>query len=333
MDEYRFTDELLMRWSRWAATRRGLDPDDAETTARQAWKQETTSLPDGFRLMWPGHPDYPREFETLDSPPEFIYGLGTPGTNGREVAVVGSRAVDEESCRIAKKICHGLVDRGAALVSGGARGIDSISHEACLDRLGRTIVILPSGLDQPTPRRNRKLFERVVEEGGWILSEYPAGARVRKYFFLRRNRLIAALSEAVLLMRARESGGTHITAEAARALDKPLFAVPGSPEDRFSVGCNAWIRKGAECVWNAEQIFASMGWEQNRQGESARIREVELSDRQKQLLGIIESGGASLHRLVEESQLPIHTVQVELLGLEMLGLCRRDPAKGEFVSA
>lgn len=321
------TAKISVQWVRWALKRgragvETLDPD-------AAWEAELKGLPPGASLIWNGHSDYPAPLLDLAQPPEFLYSIGRPGLTGRELAVVGSRSIDSESTRVVTALCDDLVAAHLVLVSGGALGVDTIAHQAAGRRNGRTIVVLPSGLDIPTPRSNARLFKSVVENDGWILSEYPLGVKVRKHFFHRRNQLIAALAGGVVLMRARESGGTHITARAAVELGRPLFAVPGSPEDRFSVGCNDWIRRDARCAWTCSQILNDLGWA-DRETDGVLAVQVDLSDAQVSIVQAIRFGHRDLNAISQASGLSTRDLQIEILGLEILGVCTRDPAAGEY---
>lgn len=318
--------QTIRRWARWAGCR-----ELSDDQALDRWTRECEQLPEGARILSREHPDYPSRLLSMEESPKFIYSWGESLEPTRTLGVVGSRAIDAEGHRIAAALCADLAPH-TCIVSGGARGIDAIAHDACLKARGQTIVVLPGGLDRLTPRRNRKLFDRIVAEGGRLITEYPLGSGVRKYHFHRRNKLIAHLSDALLIVRARESGGTHITAEASHAADRPIFAVPGSPEDRFSIGCNMWIRRGASMAWKAEQILEDLGWDDS-QPELFETRKVEhtLSTDELAIVSILEQGAATLDMLAEESGLPIGELHRSLIELELAGYCVRDTERGEYV--
>lgn len=182
-----------------------------------------------------------------------------PAPTTPRVAVVGTREPAPEGVRVCTKIVRELAAAGVAIISGGAIGIDTIAHETALACGAPTVAILPSGFDHLTPARNRALFARIADGGGALVSEYPLGVRVRRYHFRRRNELIATYADALLVVRSRSTGGTMISAAAARRYGTPLFAIPGSPEDATAEGCNALIHTGAAAITSASQLLEALG--------------------------------------------------------------------------
>jgi DNA processing protein len=262
-------------------------------------------------------------------PDRLLGDVDTPGLlwvdgtipSGRVIAVVGTRSVDFEGIRLGREIVAELARAGVAIASGGARGVDTVAHRAALDAGAQTIAFLPSGFEQMTPRSNLDLFEEIKEQGA-LVTEYPADVTPRRYHFHRRNHLIAAFADAVLVVRSKRRGGTMITARAARSIGRPLFVVPGSPEDDTSAGCLALIRDGAGMVRTGSDLLEDMGWD----GQPSQPRQtmMAVSDQARAVLDAIDDVAApdQIARLLDR---PVARVHVALLELEMAGLVDRRP--------
>lgn len=210
---------------------------------------------------WPGQvilygdDAYPRRLDALAKPPAALHlrgshkALAAPG-----MAVVGSRKIGVPAGRIGRAILASLGTAGPAIISGGALGADTLAHRCAVDSGMTTLAIMPCGVTRPSPRRNAGLFDEILASAGVLISEYPPGQKVRKYHFRRRNRLIAALSYGVFVLRAGEKSGTMLTVEAARDLDRPLAAIPGSPDEPLVAGCFNVIRQGGALIANGEDL-------------------------------------------------------------------------------
>ncbi len=192
-----------------------------------------------------GSEKYPRSLLELESPPLFLFVKGNVGllhTFGS--AVVGTRHPDREALRLTDMVVQRKVVRGHTIISGGAIGIDTAAHRSALEKKGKTIVVAPSGIRALTPTSNRNLFDEIIASGGCIISEYPPFSKPRKYHFHRRNGVLAALSNEVIVVRAAKSSGTLITAKAAIKLGKEVFSIPGSPLDPIAEGSNLLLENG-----------------------------------------------------------------------------------------
>ena len=161
------------------------------------------------------------------------------------VAIVGARASDPYGLAIAERLAREVVARGLAVISGGAEGCDGAAHEGALAAGGRTIVVLPGGHDHPYPPRHVPMYEQVVATGGTIVSPWWPTTRITRSRFLGRNRVIAQLAGAVVVVRARARSGSLSTAHAAQALGKPVGAVPGAIGETLSEGCHLLLDEGA----------------------------------------------------------------------------------------
>lgn len=202
--------------------------------------------------------DYPEALRFLPRPPPVLFARGRLELLARPgIAVVGTRAASTYGRDATAALTAGLVGVGYTIISGLARGIDSIAHRSALDLGGDTVAVLGTGLDVAYPPENREMIEELAE-GGCILSEFPPGTPPRKHHFPQRNRLIAGLARAVLVVEAGERSGALITAEYALEEGKEVFAVPGPIHNEGSQGTHRLIRDGAALATCAADIVETM---------------------------------------------------------------------------
>lgn len=211
----------------------------------------------GGRLLVLGDPDFPPRLARIDPPPPVLWALGraellsTPAA----VALVGARIASAGGQRIARGLALGLGEAGVVVVSGMARGIDAAAHEGGLPT--GTVAVLGGGIDDIYPPEHADLYRR-IGEAGCVLSESPVGARAQARDFPRRNRLIAGLSQAVVVVEAELRSGSLITARLAAEQGREVFAVPGSPLDPRSRGVNDLLRQGAHVCEGVEDILREL---------------------------------------------------------------------------
>ena len=209
-------------------------------------------------------PDYPTALRDLPQPPPTLYIRGCLELLERPaIAVIGTRAHSVYGRDAAVSFVVGLVRAGYVIVSGLARGIDAIAHRTALDVGGHTVAVLGTGLDVAYPAEHEDLA-RAVAERGCLVTEFPAGTPPRKYHFPQRNRIIAGLSRAVLVVEAAERSGTLITANYALEEGKEIFAVPGPIHNATSRGCHRLIQDGAALATSVADILQVL---QSRTGE------------------------------------------------------------------
>jgi DNA processing protein len=214
----------------------------------------------GVRFVLPGDPGWPFDEAPPDPPCAWLFvdGPDPPGP-AFSAAVVGGRKASALRRATARSLAAGLVASGIYVVSGGAIGVDAAAHAGALDGGGHTVVVLGCGLDVPYPRRNVELFRRVREAGGTLLAEHPPGARPLAANFVPRNRLIAALAGAVVVVEAALGSGSLATARAAGTRGHgQVLAVPGAPWDRGAAGCNDLIRDGATLVRGLDDVLEAL---------------------------------------------------------------------------
>jgi DNA processing protein len=242
--------EGLARW------RPRFDPDVAERAFRNAAHL-------GIRLLVPGDLEWPSGLDDLGPhAPLALWCLGGSdplASLDRSIALVGARAATGYGERVATEAACGLADRGFAVVSGAAYGIDGSAHRAALASGGTTVAVLAGGLDRFYPSGHAQLLARIAREGA-VLSELPCGFAPTKWRFLQRNRLIAAISCATVVLEAGARSGSLNTAGHAAALGRPLGAVPGSVFSATSAGCHRLLREyDAVCVRDAADMAELAG--------------------------------------------------------------------------
>jgi DNA processing protein len=202
---------------------------------------------DGRWELRPEDAGYPQCLRESPRPPKILYGYGDPGLLAPGLGVVGSRNATPYGLRCATDLAGRAADLGVIVVSGAALGCDSAAHAAALDRGGRTVAVLGCGADVDYPRRAAVLLTRIRVEGA-VISEVPWGVPPKPFLFPARNRIIAGLSAALLVVEAGLPSGTFSTADHAADAGRPVLAVPGSVFSPTSFGCNRLIRQGAAPV-------------------------------------------------------------------------------------
>lgn len=228
---------------------------DRPTTSRGATPPANHTS--GDRLLARGDPEYPRSFDSLSRPPLAVRLRGALEGSPR-VAIVGTRSADPEAEDFTRSLARGLAAAGVVVVSGGARGIDRAAHEGSLLTGRGGLAVLPSGFEPPYPREHVDLFARLVAAGGGLLTELPDRTAPRPWTMLRRNELVAALADAVVVVQAPRASGALSTAAHARALARRILVVPASPWDPRGVGALELLRGGAEICTSAADVLLTL---------------------------------------------------------------------------
>ena len=293
----------------------------------------------GGRLIVAGSAEWPwasfTSFSGVDArsrpkahPPLVLWAIGPArlaDLAARSCALVGTRAATAYGEHVTAELAAGLVERDVAVVSGGAYGIDGAAHRATLASDGFTMAVLASGLDVPYPAGHSALLHRVGKEG-LLISEYPPGERPARYRFLTRNRLVAALSGATVVVEAGLRSGAANTAAWAQALGRPGCAVPGPVTSSASAGCHVLLRNGAQLVTRAAELVELVG----RMGELADEPShpaTPLDGLSTEELCVYDAlprrGGRSVDEVAVATGLPPKQVLGPLATLELAGLVMR----------
>ncbi len=258
--------------------------------------------------------DYPVFLREIPYPPSPLYLKGVfPASNLIKIAIVGTRKPTELGIHLAKKIAKDLAKQGLVIVSGLALGIDSAAHQGCLDGGGQAIAVLGSGLDKIYPVTNRTLAQRILNQRGALISEYPPGTPALPHHFPARNRIISGLSQAVVVIEAPRKSGALITAKFALEQNREVFVVPGPANHLNYQGSHWLIREGARLVCTAEQILEDL---------NIKPFQLKLNQKEKIILEAIQQSKVPLtvDKLVEVTKLDFQAVNKSLTTLLVEGL-------------
>jgi DNA processing protein len=262
--------------------------------------------------------DYPAALLQVANPPPLLWAYGKhtlltqPG-----LAIVGSRSATQTGTRNAEQFAQSLSQVGLCIVSGLAMGIDAAAHAGALDSQASTIAVLGCGVDQIYPRRNLPLYTSIARRG-LLLSEQPAGFTARPAHFPQRNRIIAALSSATLVVEAAIDSGSLITAKLALELGRDVMAIPGSIHSPHSKGCHWLIKQGAKLVESAQDVLDELpGHVMALVASTATLKAQRSPEEERSLLAHIDYNPTLLENIVANSKLSLASVQAELLGLEL----------------
>lgn len=213
----------------------------------------------GARLVAPNDEEYPGEILDLFDPPAALFVRGQPlGRLETRVAIVGARNCSPAGREVAELLGAAVARAGGCVVSGGARGIDAAAHRGALHAGGNTAAILGCGIDRAYPSENHRLLERIAATGA-LVSEYPPGVPAMPYRFPARNRIIASLSRAVVVVEGAAGSGSMITADHALDIGRDVFAVPGPVAGPLSAVPHSLIRDGATLLRGPEDLLADLG--------------------------------------------------------------------------
>jgi DNA processing protein len=216
---------------------------------------------------------------------------------------------------VARTLARELAAAGVVVVSGLARGIDAEAHRGALEAGGATVAVLGCGIDRDYPARHAELSRRLVAAGGLVVSEYEAGVEPAPWRFPARNRIIAGLALATVVVEARERSGALITADFALELGREVFAVPGEITSGLAAGTNRLIRQGAAPLLEADDVFHALGIEP----EPGTASSVELAEPARRVLAVLADGPRGTDELVRATGLDASAVAAALVELELAG--------------
>ncbi len=302
----------------------------------QAEDEMAATLRLGATFIALGEPDYPPWLRHADAPPPLLAVRGdTRHLTTPAIAIVGARNASVAGRKMAALLARGLGDSEFAIVSGLARGIDSAAHEASL--VNGTIAVFAGGIDTIYPSENVGLFQRIVDSGGCGISEMRFGWEPRARDFPRRNRIIAGVSIAAVVVEAAERSGSLITARLALEQNREVFVVPGSPLDPRAAGSNNLIKQGARMVTvvadvvDAVRPMLGLPPARNEGIFSAPVADDPVAEPEESERGrVLEALGPSpveVDEIIRFTGLPARVVQVILLELDLAGRVERQPGQ------
>jgi DNA processing protein len=257
---------------------------------------------------------YPSLLTALHDPPAVLHVRGDVQIlTEPAVAVVGARSCSPYGAQVARGLARELAGAGAVVVSGLARGIDGEAHRGALEAGGRTVAVLGCGIDRDYPRSHAELAGRIRASGA-VVSEYPPGTEPAPWRFPARNRIIAGLCAATVVVEARERSGALITADFALELGRDVFAVPGEITSLLSAGTNDLLRQGAAPLLGAEDVLSALGL------ENGARRLPPLSPAAAQVLRLLADGARDADEVARSSGRTTAEVAAVLVELELAGV-------------
>jgi len=266
--------------------------------------------------------EYPARLKEIYDYPPLIYVKGSIIPQDEwGLAVVGTRRATVYGRQVTEEIVENLTHNHITVISGLARGIDTVAHRRAVETNGRTIAIFACGLDTIYPAENVNLARRIIDQGAWV-SQYPLGAKPRPDNFPRRNRIMSGMSLGVLVVEADESSGAIITAHIALEQNREVFAIPGSILSPMSRGTNALIQEGAKLIRSCADILEELNLTSNIQ--QLEMKEMKpTSDIESLLLKQLGAEPTHIDMICRNSGLPIATVSSNLAIMELKGLVRQ----------
>jgi DNA processing protein len=301
-----------------AASRKTIDPEQL----LQQHEQENPNF-------WtPADDDYPRLLLEIPDHPPILYYQGTIDKSENQgitpaIALVGTRSPSDYGRRWTQKLTHRLSKAGFTIVSGLAAGIDTEAHHTCLKAGGRTIAVLGTGVDVTYPASNRNLAKSIVEQG-LLVSEYPAGTQPDRVNFPRRNRIIAGLSRATLVIEAPQKSGALITARLANDYNRDVYALPGSLDNPRSRGSLELLTQGAQVILGEDELLEALGnipqLHSNSQLSLLATAPPDLAPELQAVYEVLTLEAIALDYIIDQTGQPTSTVLSTLSHLELLGL-------------
>jgi len=275
--------------------------------------------------------NYPQRLLNCYDSPVILYYKGNADLNSSKiVAIVGTRNNNEYGKSVCEKLVEDLAEQNILIVSGLAFGIDSIAHKSALKNNLKTVAVLGHGLDRIYPTQNKSLAKQMIEQGG-LLTDFRSKTNPDKQNFPKRNRIVAGISDAIIIIETGIKGGSLITAELGNGYNKDVFAIPGRTNDTKSEGCNYLIKNNKAClITSADDLLENMSWKEQKKPSVKKQRElfIELTDDEKIIVNILQQQEQiHIDELYIKSGLSSSAVASALLTLEMQGVVSSLPGK------
>ena len=295
-------------------------------------KDYDTMLQSGVSFVVRSDADYPKRLQTRPGAPYYLYYKGElPADEKPSLAIIGARNCSVYGQEIALFFSKILAGCGIQIISGMARGIDGYAHKGALTANGYTCAVLGFGIDICYPKEHIRLKQE-ISQCGCIMTEYSFGTPGMSHNFPARNRLIAGISDAVLVVEAAKRSGTLITAEFALEQGKMIYAVPGRIGDGLSAGCNELIRDGAKIVCDPDDILSefSLKLKQNAPVKQNQKNKIVLETQDKIVYACLDLEPKHIEQLIMRTELPQDKLLLCLMRLELLGVIRQ-PVKNYYI--
>ncbi|MDD2512050.1 MAG: DNA-processing protein DprA [Proteiniphilum sp.] len=298
---------------------------------RRAEKELAFVTKNNLQILFFTDSDYPQRLTQCIDAPVLLYAKGQVDLNrAKMVSVVGTRNATRAGEQFCEAFIHGLAERvpDILIVSGLAYGIDITAHRAALQNGLSTVAVLAHGLDRIYPSLHRQTAVEMLKTGA-LLTEFPGGTNPDRHNFVKRNRIVAGMADAVVVIESGEKGGSLTTADIANSYFREVFAVPGRVRDRMSDGCNHLIANNqAVLLYSTEQFLSHMGWENEKMPEQPKQKELfpELTEEEEKIYRLLSRHEAmQVNALAIELNLPVTELFLALLEMEVKNIVKALP--------
>ena len=274
-----------------------------------------------YKVTQLNYDQFPNKLKRIKNPPKKLYMIGDKNLLYEDCfAIVGSRRISEYGIKNCEFFAKELVLRDIPIVSGMAIGTDSVAHKTAIQYFGKTIAVLGSGFNNIYPKENLNLFEEIIEKNGLIITEFNPEEKPLKSNFPKRNRIITAISEGVLVIEAAYRSGTSITVNNAKKQNKKVFALPGKLDSYLGIGVNNMIKKGAILTTSVEDIISKYPQfaERKRKNICKKSQKcVNIKKEYKEIYKILEKSEKYVDEIIEETNLTLNTILLLLTNMEL----------------
>lgn len=279
----------------------------------------------GIDLLLYTDADYPEVLKQVYRPPGILYVKGNFSLAKLNIGMVGSRRATAYGKNVSYSLSKALSNENVRIISGLAKGIDANAHKGAIEGPGGTVAVLGCGIDRIYPRENARLYEEILHHpDGAIISEWPLGANALDWHFPARNRIIAGLSEGVVVVEAAKKSGSLISANYALEYGKEVFAVPGLITSQQSVGCHRLLKDGAKLVAQPSDILEEFGQLELFKDFASTASTAQMTSEQQKVFNALSSIPQSVEELCLQTKLPVHVVNGVLLEFELDDLVMQD---------
>ena len=277
--------------------------------------------------------NYPDRLKHCIDGPVLLFSSGNINWNTRKViSIVGTRQITSYGTEFCKKLIEDLAPLNPIIVSGFAYGVDIVAHQAAMDNNLQTIGVLAHGLNQIYPKTHKKYVAKMEQNGGF-LTEFWSTSSPEKENFVKRNRIVAGISEATIVIESAEKGGSLITAIIANDYNRDVFAVPGRTSDKLSQGCNNLIKtQRAHLLHSAADVLYILNWEIESQKQNDKVIQkqlfISLDDDEQKIYDYLQKNGKQvLDEIALDCDFPVYRISSILLNMELKGVIRPLPGK------
>lgn len=268
-------------------------------------------------------PDRRSKVNNIDSGSE----IGMKDEGLLKIAVVGTRKITNYGRSVTENIVTELADSNIVIVSGLALGVDGLAHRTCLKSDGKTIAVLACGVDCCLPSENYSLYLEILKKNGLIISEYPLSCPPNKGTFLSRNRIVAALSDGILVTEAAEDSGSLVTADWGFKLSKKVFAVPGPINAQMSKGSLNLLRQGAVLVQDSNDVLREFSINNFQFSNKNKIKKLKLSKDERKIVELLENESMTIDEIAKKLNIQVRKLYVSISNLELKGIVKNNSGK------